>query len=91
MARIVYDANKIGGAMVAAAVGHLQLAQQLLARAKGIADSVSAGGVTPANLESSAEFGVVVGSGAAFYTALAAMKTNAATVTVASMSDMDNG
>ena len=91
MARITYDASKIGGIMVAEAVDHIAKAQDLLDRAKSLADSISAGGVTPAALEGSAEFGVATTLGDEFYAALAAMKTNAATVTVAAIADLDMG
>lgn len=91
MARITYDASKIGSVMVAEAVDYLAKAQALLARAKSLADSITAGGVTKANLEGSPEFGVAVGGGAAMYDAISAMKANAATVTAASIADIDQG
>jgi hypothetical protein len=91
MARITYDASKIGGIMVAEAVDHIAKAQGLLSRAKSLADSITGGGVTPANLEASPEFGVAAGLGDEFYAAVSAMKTNAATVTAASIADIDMG
>lgn len=91
MARITYDASKIGGIMVAEAVDHLAKAQALLNRAKSLADSISGGGVTPANLEGSPEFGVAVGLGDEFYSALNDMKVNAATVSAAAIADIDMG
>ena len=91
MARITYDASKIGGIMVAEAVDHIAKAQALLSRAKSLADSITGGGVTPESLEASPEFGVAAGLGDEFYSAIAAMKTNAATVTVASIADIDMG
>ena len=91
MARITYDASKIGGVMVAEAVDHIAKAQYLLARAKTLADAITAGGTVAANLESSPEFGVAVGGGQAFYDAVSTMKANAATVTAASIADIDQG
>lgn len=91
MARITYNATTIGGIMVAEAVDHIRKGRDLLTRAKALADSMSGGGVTPALLEGSAEFGVAVGSGAAFYTAVGNMKTNAATVSDSAIADIDAG
>jgi len=91
MARIGYSATTIGGKMVAEAADHISKAQDLLARAKSLADSVSGGGVTPAALEGSAEFGVVAGQGSNFYTAIGNMKTNAATVSDSALADIDQG
>jgi hypothetical protein len=91
MARITYDPLKIGSVMVAEAVDHIAKAQALLARAKSLADSISAGGAQAANLEGCAEFGVAASQGSAFYSAVAAMKTNAATVTAAAIADVDQG
>ena len=91
MARITYNATTIGGAMVAEGIDHIRKGRDLLTRAKSLADSVFGGGVTPALLELSAEFGVSASQGAAFYTAVNGAKTNAATVTDAAIADLDNG
>jgi len=91
MARITYNATTIGGTMVAEGIDHIRKGRDLLMRAKSLADSVSAGGATPALLESSVEFGVLASQGGTFYTALGNAKTNAATVTDAAIADLDNG
>jgi hypothetical protein len=91
MARIVYNSTTIGGKMVAEAVDHIRKGRDLLTRASALANSISAGGVTPALLESSPEFGVVVGQGSNFYTAVNNMKTNAATVSDTAIADIDQG
>lgn len=91
MARITYNAVTIGGKMVAEAIDHIRKGRDLLNRAKVLADSVSGGGVTPALLEGSAEFGVATGQGSTFYTAVGNAKTNAATVSDSAIADLDNG
>lgn len=91
MSRLVYDASKIGSKLVAEAIDHISQAQYKLGRAKALADSISGGGVTPASLEASPEFGVAVGAGANFYNALANIKANANVVTAAALADLDNG
>ena len=90
-ARIQYSNNPQGGAHLGEAVRCIVKAQQELALAKQIADSISGGGVTPANLEGSTEFGAAVGSGSALYTAIANMSTNLATVTTASLANLYQG
>jgi hypothetical protein len=91
MARITYNATTIGGKMVAEGIDQIRKGRDLLTRAKSLADSISAGGVTPALLEASPEFGVAVGSGATFYTAIGNAKTNSAVVSDAAIADLDNG
>ena len=92
MARITYNESvTFGGLILAEAVDHLIQAQQKLSRVKSLADSLSAGGASPALLEGSAEFGVKTGDGAAFYAAVADMKTNAGTVTASALADLDQG
>ena len=95
MARIGYNSSSVGGDLVARAVNYLSQAQYLLTRAKSMADAASGGGATPANLETGgtngADFGVASGKGASFYTAIADMKTNAATVSAAAIADLDMG
>ena len=91
MARITYNATTIGGKMIAQGVDDIRKGRDLIARAVSLANSISAGGATPALLESSPEFGVAVGAGATFYTALNNMKTNAATVSDTAIADLDNG
>ena len=91
MPRITYDSTKIGGDMVAQAMDHFRKGRDLISRAKSLADSVAAGGATPALLEASPEFGVAAGKGADFYSAVANAKTNAATITDAAIADLDQG
>lgn len=91
MARITYDSSKIGGALVAQAVDHIRKAQECLERAVAMANSIAAGGTTPALLEASPEFGVAAGQGSTFYTAVNNMKVSALTVTAASIGDLDMG
>jgi hypothetical protein len=97
MARITYNADSVGGIMLARGVDHIRKGRDLISRAKSLADSISAGGVTPALIEGQPEFGVPVHAtapgtyGALFYTALGNMKTNAATVSDAAIADLDNG
>ena len=91
MARIVYGSTTIGGLMVAEAVNHVRMAKDILNRAKSLADSISGGGVTPVNLESSAEFNVISGQGSNFYTAISNMKANIASITDSAIADIDMG
>lgn len=89
--RVNYDASKIGSKLVAEGIDHLIKARAALLRAKSLADALSSGGVTPAALEGSAEFGVNTGEGSAFYTALNVVKTNLATITDLSLANLDAG
>jgi hypothetical protein len=91
MSRISFSATTIGGKLVAQGVDYQHKSQDALIRAIALANSISAGGATPALLESSPEFGVAIGQGAAFYTALNGMKVNAATVTPSAIGDLDMG
>jgi len=90
--RILYNPSSIsGGLHLANAVRYTTLAQQELALAKAVADQVTAGGVTPANLEGSAEFGAPAAGGASLYTAIGNLNTNLATVTSASLAALYQG
>jgi coenzyme F420-reducing hydrogenase alpha subunit len=94
MSRILYDQEKIGGAMVAEAVDHVVEAQNLINRAKSLMDAITVGGTVKANLEGSAEFGVVAASGAngtAFYETVNGMKTNISAITAAAIASIDMG
>ena len=73
------------------AVNYIILAQQQLARAKAEADCITGGGVTPANLEGSAEFGVTSGQGSVFYTCFTGMAANLAAVTASELAKLDQG
>jgi hypothetical protein len=89
--RIVYDESTVGGAWVKLAVSQLTLAKQNLTRAKALADAISGGGVTPANLNSDPAFGATVVDGVGFYTCVAGMLSNIASVTQAELSKLDRG
>lgn len=89
--RVSYNAATIGGALVAEGVDHLRKGRECLERAVSMANSVCDGGLTPALLEASTEFGVATAKGSAFYTALGNMKTNSATGTDAAIADLDMG
>ena len=91
MVRVTYSSATIGGTMVAEGVDHIRKGRELLERATSLMNSISAGGATPALLESSVEFGVAVGQGSAFYSAVNEMKVNAAAVTDAAIADIDMG
>lgn len=93
-ARISYSTTASGGIHLANFARYMILAEQELTRAYNIAVQVTAGGVTPANLEGSSEFGVTVGQGAvlqsamiAFNSAVAALNTSVA----ANLSQVDPG
>jgi hypothetical protein len=91
MSRIVYSASTPFGKITAEAVDHVLKAQDAINRAVAVANAVSAGGATPANLEGSAEFGVATGGGSNFYTAINDLKTNLAAITSVSLSQIDMG
>lgn len=91
-ARITYNpGNMVGGAHVAAAARYTLLAQQEIDRAVAVAASITAFGATPANIEGSAEFGVAVGQGATFYSAIASLQTALAAITSAQLANLDQG
>lgn len=90
--RITYATTaQSGGIHLANAVRYAQLAQQEIALAVGVANSITGGGVTPANLEGSAEFGAATGQGSNLYTAMSNFKANLSTVTTAQISDLYTG
>ena len=90
--RFIYSTSApVGGIHIANAARYTILAQQEINRAVAVANEMTGGGVTPVNLESSTEFGVGVGQGPAFYTAINNLKTNLATVTAAQLADLDAG
>lgn len=75
-ARINYNASPTGGLHLAAAARYLQLAIGEATLAKQIAEEVTAGGATTANLEGSAEFDADTGKGQALYDAIFALKAD---------------
>lgn len=70
MATITYSTTSPFGLKVYLAIQSIRGAQATLQRVKQAADAVSAGGATPANLETSPLFLVSTGQGANFYAAL---------------------
>ena len=90
--RITYNASAaMGGQNVASAVRCIVQAQEFIARAMEVANSITAGGVTGANLEGSPEFGAAAGQGGTLYTAMNNLKANLATVTAAQLGDLFAG
>lgn len=95
-ARIPYGPTSLGGQHLCAAARYALLAKQEIARAKDMADSITGGGVTPANIEAAAgctDFGagLTSGQGAAIYTAIANLNTNLGNVTAAQLAALDQG
>lgn len=91
MARIGYNESSIGGVMIAEAVDKLSELEARLTRIVALMNEITADGVTPANLEGSTEFGVDVGSGSDFYTAVNNIKTTVNAVTVSTIASLDKG
>ena len=90
--RITYaTTSPSGGVHLANAIRYTQLAQQEIALAMGVANSITGGGVTPSNLEGSSEFGASTGQGSTLYTAMNNFKANLATVTTQQISDLYTG
>ena len=96
MATISYNITSPFGSKVYLAIQAIRGAQATFQRVKQVADDVTGGGVTPANLETSSLFQVASGQGAAFYAALqsidAALFTTPSTWTPVQASvDLDQG
>lgn len=96
MANISYSTTSPFGSKVYLAIQAIRGAQATFQRVKQAADSVSAGGTTPANLETSPLFQVASGQGAAFYTAIqsidaALFATPASWTPVQATVDLDQG
>lgn len=93
MAQIPYDQTSPFGSKVYLAIQELRDAQYKILRCIDAANDLTGGGVTPANLEGSKQFGVASGQGANFYNALQSIKSaiiaggNALQATV----DLDQG
>lgn len=75
MARITLSGSTPGGKLFRAAVASITSAQGQLERAKLIADQVSGGGVTKANLEQPGDFEAATGHGADLYDDIVSLKT----------------
>lgn len=89
--RIVYDKSKIGGQMVYLATQYTILAREQIDRAVALAQSVNAGGNENANLEGSTEFGVAVGKGGAFYSAILNEQTKLNAILTSDLANLDQG
>jgi hypothetical protein len=89
--RIVYDAATVGGIHIQNAVRYATLAQQEIIRAKNIADSVTAGGATQANLEGCPEFKGEAGQGPTLYSAIVTLNTDLATIPSSLLGNLDQG
>jgi len=75
MAIIGYNATTPFGAKTAQVIRDLKEAQAFTARIVDMMNDLTGGGVTPANLEGSSQFGVLTGQGQNFYNAIAALNT----------------
>jgi hypothetical protein len=91
MTRIVYDKTSPFGGLFSIDVSALVKATSDMKRIKAVADSLTAGGVTPANLEvpGCKEFGVAAGQGVAFYADLQNILAGLAAITT--LADLDQG
>lgn len=89
--RIVYVPSASGGSHLSLAVHYTVLAQQEAARASNIAASVTAGGVTQANLEGSTEFGAQAGQGPTLYSAIVTLNTDLQAVPASLLGNLDQG
>jgi len=90
--RIVYSSTSVvGGMHVANAVRYALLAQQEINLAANIANQVTGAGVTPANLEGSAEFGAAAGQGATLLTAITNLATDLNAISTAQIGKLFAG
>jgi hypothetical protein len=96
MARVKYDQTTPFGSKMYLTIQAFKTIQANLPRIKQVADAMTGGGATPAALEGSAEFGVAVGQGANFYSAIqsldaAAFTTPSSWTPVQATIDLDQG
>jgi hypothetical protein len=96
MALITYSTITVYGMKTANAMNHIRQAMLDIQRIKQAADDITAGGTTPANLETNTLFSVASGQGANFYTALqsviaALFATPSSWTPVQSLVDLDPG
>lgn len=91
--RINYNPGAAGGKHLAAAIAAATTALQEANRAAAIASSVTAGGVTQANLDNSPEFGNPgTGIGATLYSAILTLQTDLVAIqTAALLGNLDQG
>ena len=91
MSRINTNVALVGPKLLAQATSNIVAAQAELARIMQLLNSITVGGTVAANLETDPNWQIPAGTGQAFYTAVNAMKVNLATVTAASLGDLDAG
>jgi hypothetical protein len=90
--RITYNQTASGGQHLSLAIHYATLALQEANRAQTIASAVTAGGVTQANLENSAEFGAATGQGATLYSAMITLQTDLQAIQTAQLlANLDQG
>lgn len=89
MPRVTYGG--IFGSKVLASVSQLQQVKATLARAKAVADEMTASPNSPTALEGSAEFNVQSGGGTTFYNDLATLVAGFTTSEIAALTDLDQG
>lgn len=80
-----------GGGHLALATRYVILAKQEIRRSLAIANEMTGGGVTAANLEGSTEFGAASGKGQALYDAINNFSANLNNLTDAALADLDTG
>lgn len=75
MANIGYNGTSPFGARILTCIRDIKDAQAQLQRCIDMANNMTNGGTTPANLEGSTQFGVAAGQGLNFYNALASLNS----------------
>jgi hypothetical protein len=91
---ITYSREVPFGKMTAEFVSDVIRLRQMAGRLKTVMDQITAGGVTPANLETgdgAANFGVPAGSGAAFYSDIVSIKSGLDAISASILGDLDLG
>lgn len=96
MAHITYDRTKPFGQITAEFVNAVIGARASAARIKSVMDQITAGGTTPANLETgnpegAANFGVPIGRGVDFYNAVVSIKSGLDAIAATTLGDLDLG
>jgi hypothetical protein len=89
MTRLVYDKTTAFGGILAKDVALLVQIKEDFNRLMAVANSLTGGGVTPANLEASKEFGLSVGQGATLYSDLQNIIAGLSAITT--LADLDQG
>lgn len=89
--RINYPTTTSGGNLTADAMSKLISAQFEINRLVSWMNSITSGGVMPANLETDANFQIPSGLGSAFYTHLNDIKAGLAAISATEIADLDPG